>query len=371
MMWSNSIMSNTAEKSMHYCPSPAAETSTPWCFAGVLDRLEEGVLIVDPDHESIPYCNTAAGEVLTNLGLALDFDIILQFLESRNVDLKAIATHQTTSVFHNNFVVALNLTPLPDESIFIQIKDITEQKRLESIAETVNTMDNLGFIFSGIRHEIGNPLNSIKMTISVLQKNLEHFSKEDISRYIDRSASEITRMEYLLKSLRNFSMYEKVDCSPCDLGKFISTLHGLIAPDLKQKKIKVDCILPDDLIQVDIDPRALHQAMLNILTNAADAVRDSSDAEITITTEIESDQAQIIIRDNGCGMTEEQISMLFQPFYTNKPHGNGLGLVITRKLLTMMQASLDIQSRVNEGSTVRIGLTLTDCEQSKNIRTAP
>ncbi|PLX99990.1 MAG: hypothetical protein C0623_08165 [Desulfuromonas sp.] len=344
------------------CQSPAARTETPWCFAGVLDRLEEGVLIISTALPGITYCNTAAGEILTICDINLDFDDIKTFLETKGIDLFQTDNQQQRTILHRNRILALNLTSLPDRSLFIQIKDITEQKRLESIAQTVNTMDNLGFIFSGIRHEIGNPLNSIKMTNSVLQKNLETFTRQDISRYIDRTTSEIARMEYLLKSLKNFSMYEKVDCSPHRLEKFLTTLLGLIKPDLQQKKIAIDCDLPPNHLKVSIDPRALHQATLNIITNAADALLGHPEPLISIKVELDKNE-QIVwlkINDNGCGMSGEQIKMLFQPFYTNKPHGNGLGLVITRKLLTMMQASLEISSEIGQGSCVRIGLLLAD-----------
>src|SRR3970282_1845245 len=83
-------------------------------------------------------------------------------------------------------------------------RDVTDKLRFESIAEAVNTMNSIGYVFSGIRHEIGNPLNSIKMTLNVLKKNLDKYGKDHILEYIDRALSESARIEYLLKSLKNF-----------------------------------------------------------------------------------------------------------------------------------------------------------------------
>jgi len=351
---------NTESTFSRHCLSPSAGSSDAWCFARILDRLDDGVIVADNSHRTIIFCNDAADEILRTLGLSSDYDLLTRFLDKKNIIFNPPPQQrQSHSVIHNNRIIEFSLHALPDGSICLQARDTTEKKRLESIAQTVNTMDNLGFIFSGIRHEIGNPLNSIKMTNSVLQKNLDRFSREDISRYIDRTASEVTRMEYLLKSLKNFSMFEKIDCNAHLLNDFLTTLLDLIKPDLARKNININCELPPDNIQVNIDPRALHQAMLNIISNAADAVSGQAEPTIDISTFIHGRLAWVIIEDNGCGMSDEQVKMLFQPFYTNKVHGNGLGLVITQKFLTMMRASLDISSQLNEGSIARIGLPLT------------
>jgi C4-dicarboxylate-specific signal transduction histidine kinase len=136
---------------------------------------------------------------------------------------------------------------------------------------------------------------------------------------------------------------------------------------LKRKNIHIEVQMPREEIFVNIDPRALHQVMLNLVTNAADALSNRPDARIAIRAEAEDQLVWLIVKDNGCGMTKEQIEMLFQPFYTDKVHGNGLGLVITRKLLTMMQASITINSCVDKGSTARIGLSLAIKHETETL----
>ena len=220
-------------------------------------------------------------------------------------------------------------------------------------------MDNIGFIFSGIRHEIGNPLNSIKMTISVLQKNLNDFSKATVGTYLERAASEIIRMEYLLKSLKNFSMFEKQDIRAHDLGTFVEKFQALVSCDFEHKGIRLLIEpVPQDTCAM-FDPRALHQALLNLLSNAADALHNRPNPQIKVSTASSGELCWLTVQDNGCGMDADQRKLLFQPFCTNKPHGNGLGLVITRKLLAKMHASIDIRSNEDDGTTVQIALPLT------------
>ncbi len=353
--------SSQLSNSVSHC-LPAANGAEPaWCFARVLEQLDDALIVADILAASIIFCNQAAKDILATLGLETGYRPLIDFLAARNIRFAAETTEGGPhTLIHNDRIIEVSALRLGDVNICLKIRDITEKKRLESLAQTVNTMDNLGFIFSGIRHEIGNPLNSIKMTNSVLRKNLDRFSREDISRYVDRTTSEISRMEYLLKSLKNFSMYEKADCAPHDLRDFLETHLGLIEPDLEKKSIAVSCRYPESNCAVLIDPRALHQAILNIITNAADAVAGQSDARIDISTCANGRLAWIRIDDNGCGMTPEQLEMLFQPFHTSKPHGNGLGLVITQKLLTVMHATLEIQSNPGRGTTARIGLPLAE-----------
>jgi len=342
-----------------HCMTPAVASGISWCVADVLEHLEEAVIVVDLVAAEILFSNQAASTLLASLQIDNNYQALNVFLLSRGIQLAADTNSRCVySIIHNSRIIEFVCHSHPGQLASLLIRDMTEKKRLESIAQSINTMDNLGFIFSGIRHEIGNPLNSIKMTNSVLQKNLERFSLDDISRYIDRTAFEISRMEYLLQSLKNFSLYEKADCQPHDLQEFLSTLLGLIVPDLERRSICTRSELPADHVAVDIDPRGLHQAILNIITNAADAMTVRDDAMISITTRVNGRRAWIIIEDNGCGMTEEQLNMLFQPFHTSKTHGNGLGLVITQKLLTMMQATLEISSTPGRGTIASIGLPL-------------
>ena len=179
---------------------------------------------------------------------------------------------------------------------------------------------------------MGNPLNSIKMTVSVMQKNFDSFSRETVCNYIDRIVAEVTRMEYMLKSLKNFSMYEKFDIKPVNFGAYLDSFMDLVSRDFKEKKIALSIASVPSRTTVLVDPRAMNQALLNILANAADALNGCPSPYIRMTPKLGDDYIGLEIADNGCGMSPEQQKNLFQPFCTNKPHGNGLGLVITQKL---------------------------------------
>jgi PAS domain S-box-containing protein len=235
-------------------------------------------------------------------------------------------------------------------------RDVTDKVRLESIAESVNMMNNIGYIFSGVRHEIGNPINSAKMILSVLQYKLEKASRESIKENIDRSLFEIGRVEQLLKNLKNFNLYEKPELQNLDLATFMQEFMKLVKEDFERKGILVRHVVAPDAEWSYADPRALQQVLMNLLTNAADALVGRDDPMIDMTVKKEAGLIHITVTDNGTGMTDKQMNDLFKPFYTSKQHGTGLGLVIVKKMLARMNCDIAISSVLNKGTVVDISM---------------
>ena len=135
------------------------------------------------------------------------------------------------------------------------------------------------------------------------------------------------------------------------LNKFLT----LIATDLKQKDIQLTTNIPKEPRIGMIDPRAFQQVLLNLIANAADSLTETLKKNISLTMlQKENGQINIIIGDNGCGINDHEQSNLFKPFYTTKPQGTGLGLVIVKKMLSKMSCSIDIRSKNNMGTKVLI-----------------
>ncbi len=257
------------------------------------------------------------------------------------------------------FEEKVRISPVKDDKnnivnhVFVS-RDITKEKRLESIAEAANLMTNIGYIFSGIRHEIGNPINSIKLALTVLNNNIKKYSLEKIQEFTKRSLDEVLRVEYLLKALKNFSLFETPETQTIVINTFITHFVNLIQDDFQKNGISVRAELPPEEIMGITDPRALHQVLLNLFTNAADALSDTKDPTIIIQLKVAEGLIRIEVIDNGCGMDTEEQSNLFKPFYTSKQHGTGLGLVIVKKMLAKMQSTIKILSEKNTGTCVII-----------------
>jgi len=234
--------------------------------------------------------------------------------------------------------------------------DITEKVRLESIAEAANTMQNIGYVFSGIRHEIGNPINTIKMSLSILAKMIDTGPRENIKKYLEWTNSEIARVEYLLKTLKNFNMYETPELENVHMNTFMDRFLALVSGDFKKKGIRIGSRMGPDVTYGYVDPRALQQVMLNIVNNAADALEGKENPQIRIEALKSDGFITIRATDNGRGMSEDQQKDLFKPFRTTKAQGTGLGLVIAKKMLAGMKGTIEIKSWKDQGTTVSISI---------------
>ncbi len=331
-----------------------------WGFAQLLEHIDIGILVLDLKQKAIDYCNAAFFEVLQDDHLCRSYqglyDLFVKDIEDLDdFDQAARVAHQVT---YQGRLFGHSVYKAAPSYRCIFIRDITEKSRLESIAQAANMMDNIGFIFSGIRHEIGNPLNSLKMALSVLKQGSESASPEMLKEYIERGLADIGRMEYLLKSLKTFTMYDSVDLKDMHLVEFMDKFISLVERDFQSYGIRIKTEIPLDIAWVRIDERALHQALLNIFNNAAEALKKQTVPVICIRAEVRDQLMWLTIEDNGGGIFPEQFKYLFQPFNTSKPNGNGLGLVITRKLLAMMNSDIDIVSQAGYGTQVTIRLPI-------------
>ena len=203
------------------------------------------------------------------------------------------------------------------------------------------------------------------MALSVLRQNVDRVPSQTLVEYIDRSLANVGRMEYLLKSLKSFSMHQSVELKKVSLVEFMDRFISLVERDFDAQGIRIRTVIPLNLEPVLIDEQALHQALLNVFTNAAEALKDKLSAEISISAEPKGALVRLTVADNGEGISAEQMKYLFQPFNTSKAEGNGLGLVISRKLLALMDSDIEVQSQSGQGVQVVIRLPLAQTPHSQ------
>jgi PAS domain S-box-containing protein len=239
--------------------------------------------------------------------------------------------------------------------VVVVFRDMSREERLESIAAAVETMNSLGFVFSAVRHELGNPVNSVKMALSVLRKNLDRFDAETVRDFVDRSLLELGRVEELLASLRTYSLYEDVQLRVLDLAGFVREFVDFVSRDFAARGVSVVAEPQDDPVFAAADPRALRHVLLNLVANAAEAM-EAKGGRIRLGVLAEGDWAGIRVEDDGSGMSADTLGNLFRPFYTTKTKGTGLGLVIAKKMMTKMGGTIEAESAPGAGTTMSLSL---------------
>jgi len=341
-------------------------------LAAIIEQFSDSVLIVEENGE-ISYANQACEKncgykpaelvgksIWKTQRVETDEKLVKEMLECISKGSEWQGTINNVKKDGSLFLEEVSILPMRNDEGLVSShvvikKDITESCRLESIASSVNLMNNVGFVFSGIRHELGNPVNSLKMTLSVLGKKIDQFSTEQIVEFLQRSQNEISRIEYLLKSLRSFSMFEKPVLEEVSLADFMRRVMDIHRKEFDSARIDVQVQIEENAEVVIADPRALLQVLLNLLANAAYAVEGRMKPVISITSARKSDAlACLTIKDNGCGISTRNQDMLFKPFYTTRAEGTGMGLVIVQKMLAEMDCSIQVESKEFEGTAFTI-----------------
>lgn len=340
-----------------------------------IEQLDEGVMMADPSGR-ITYFNPAAeritgyakAEVIGRTSVVPRERADKQFTEFWNKTWEQVAKdgiwfgsktarRKDGTLYEQELVVSAVNNPKGERiSSLVVIRDVTEQKRLQAIAEAANNMNNIGFIFSGVRHEMGNPVNSIKVATSLLGDGYDSLDDGARKEYIGRITSDVQRLEALLKVLHSFSMFENLSLGPVELCAFIRDLMPTIEPDFAKAGIGLRCQFPEGGCRVLADRRALYQIVVNLMTNAFNALAGREGPSITVSVICVGESHRLEVEDNGSGMTREVKENIFKPFYTTRPGGTGLGLVICQKLVLAMNGYIDVDSDPGRGTRVAVSL---------------
>ncbi|MBS2024934.1 MAG: HAMP domain-containing histidine kinase [Deltaproteobacteria bacterium] len=240
-------------------------------------------------------------------------------------------------------------------------RDVTERRRLEAVAEAINVNEHLGFMVSALRHEFGNALNVAKLVASVLREDFESTLTPDMVVYVDRMNEQLGRMEYLLKLLRSYSFADVVSSEPINLCRVLMDFARLTSHDFSKRRVEVGLDLPlgVNALWVRGDPKALHQVLLNLVCNGAEAIPDDRAGRVVMRLAERGRDIVLEVEDDGVGI-EAAKGSLFRPFFTTKPNGTGLGLVIVKRLLGAMGATIQLEAGPEGGAVARVTLPKAD-----------
>jgi two-component system, NtrC family, sensor histidine kinase AtoS len=248
-------------------------------------------------------------------------------------------------------------------SFVFLFRNITQVNNLRKQIERMDRLATLGELSAGIAHEIRNPLAGIKTSAQVLE---ESFSPGDFrSQLVSRIVKEIDRSNELLKKFFNFAKPSKPRQEFHHIEMIIDGVYLLLAPRLRKKSIHFRTEFAELIPQVYIDSSQIEQVILNVFINAVEAIR--SGGEILVKTQVVENMRLkedaspvnavcISVKDNGVGVPADKLEKIFNPFYTTKSDGVGLGLSISTRLLQENGGKIELQSQEGEGSTFKIYL---------------
>ena len=245
-------------------------------------------------------------------------------------------------------------------------RDITEFKNLEKKLFESEKLAALGQLSAGIAHEVRNPLSSIKMSLQILEKRINP-AGNDLKRF-KIAEKEVEHLEALVNNVLVFAKPMDPKKTSADLAKVLDHAIAMAEKGIADKKIVLQTEY-DNVPPVIIDAAMMGGAFLNIIRNAMEAVEEQGNILVALNYSDDTQQSIIVqITDNGCGIDEEDMPHIFNPFFTVKKYGTGLGLSQVKKIIDLHQGTIDIVSKKNEGTTVRIVLPL-EADDSRLVDT--
>ena len=215
---------------------------------------------------------------------------------------------------------------------------------------------SIGELSSRLAHEIRNPLSAIKMTIQILSKNLkvEGFDK----KRFDIALTEIKRLDHFLQDMLHFARPVTMSKALNSVSDIVSECLDLLSDKARSRNILLCFKKPQKLRKILVDFAKMEEVFLNILLNSMEAMPDGGEIGVSV-QEVSTDSGKVMeieFRDTGCGIPEEQLPNIFEPFYSTKTEGSGLGLSNVKRIIDAHNGVIDIQSRVNAGTSFKVRL---------------
>lgn len=343
----------------------------------VLDSMDEGVIVTD-----LCYCVKTANRQARRL-FRLTQDIEDKIVWGVIND-KVTAEYIEKQIRSNDRIIdeefytergaetqVLSLTILPYvkekkiEGTIIIVRDITEKKQREVQFRRAENLASLTTLAAGVAHEIKNPLASIGIHIQLMRKELSRNScidKESGDAYLAVIDEEIERLNSIvvdfLFAVRPMDTKMKRE----DINKLTGDMLEFIKYELEEHEITVERNFTKTLPKIDIDQKYMKQVLLNIVKNAIAAMPEGG--VLNVSTYRKDDKIHLMIEDTGSGISEEHMTKIFEPYFTTKDFGSGLGLTVVYKIVKEHGGEITLDSKEGEGTAFTISLPLPQSERS-------
>ena len=331
----------------------------------VLSSLPAGIMVADINYDLL-FINTQARRFLKLSGKDyLEKKIwkvvhdkeISEFIETNLLSQEKIEEQDFNIQMGDKVkTLALSILPLVDRGTikgsFIYLEDVTE-KRAESLRlRRAESLASLTTLAAGVAHEIKNPLGSISIHIQLMQKCLNSendICKDDLLDYLNVVNEEVDRLNQIvvnyLFAVRPMETNPKCKC----INGIIDELIDFIHYELEQDNIEIIKNLGDDLPELKLDEKLIKQAFLNIIKNSQASMSEEGGI-LKISTYKVNDSVVVSISDSGPGIPEEIKNKIFEPYFTTKDSGSGLGLTLVYKIMKEHSAEIRLNSIVGEGT---------------------
>ncbi len=251
----------------------------------------------------------------------------------------------------------------------VKIDDVTEKKNQDTLLRRMENLASLTNLAASVAHEIKNPLGSISIHIQLIQKAVQKARSSDgilpdekfIENYLGIVNEEIERLNKIIVDFLFAVRPISANLEMTDVIELIKNFIPFFKPELEKQNISLEIQLPDKVPNLTIDQKLFKQLLINLVQNALAALDEGG--KIIISAKVTNDFFILRIADNGIGMNEETVHRIFEPYFTTKANGTGLGLTMVYKIIKEFSGEITVQSYPGEGTIFTISLPIPQKEK--------
>ena len=346
----------------------------------VFNAIHEGIVVTDSSGR-ITYLNDAACELFGldgegSIGKLLDERV-------RGLDWNALThsggpvTRDLEIFYPSNRFINFYIVPLVIESRLdrnenaaadergyseqvgyaIIMRDITESRRTAEKTIESERLNALTLLAAGVAHELGNPLNSLNIHLQLMERQarkLKGNERDELQHSIEICRGEINRLDSIVTQFLRAIRPSRPQLQPENINTIVEEAVRFFSAEIEARDIVVETELRSDLPLLQLDRGQMKQAFYNVIKNSFEAMKRRG--ILRIRTDMDESHVRVSFIDTGGGMSAETLSHVFEPYYTTKERGTGLGLLIVRRIVREHGGELAIESTEGKGLTLSIRL---------------